>query len=70
MGSYFVSWVFDGGLLLYLGFYCIMRVTLYLECLMGGFYCFLGVCWGLFFVFWVSCEYIVSCGFSWVFLMG
>jgi hypothetical protein len=54
---------------LYLGLYCIMRVTLYLGCLMGGFYCILGVCWGLllYFGFHVGfgcCGYVVFCGFS------
>jgi hypothetical protein len=69
MGSYFVSWVFDGGLLLYLGFYGIMRVTLYFRCLMGGFYFILGVCWGLilYFGFHVGfgCGwYVVSYGLA------
>jgi len=46
-----------------------MRVTLYLGCLMGGFYCILGVCWGLllcfgFHVGFGCCGYVVSCGFS------
>jgi hypothetical protein len=60
---------------LYLGFYCIMGVTLYLGCLLGGFYCIGGVCWGLllYFGFHVSfrcCGYVVSYGFSWVFHVG
>jgi hypothetical protein len=62
---------------LYLGFYCIMRVTLYLGCLMGGYHCILGFILlffrcllGAFFVFWVSCGFWVMwvCSFLWVFL--
>jgi hypothetical protein len=67
LGGSFVPWVFDGGFLLNLGFYCIMGDyfvswvldgglywvlfyfggTLYLGCLLGGFYCFLGFMWVL-----------------------
>lgn len=44
MGDYFVSWVLDGGLYWVLFYY---GGTLYLRCLLGGFYCFLGFMWVL-----------------------
>jgi hypothetical protein len=59
MGGSIVSWVFDGGFLLNLGFYCIMEDYFVSWVLDRGFYfilglilfwgllCILGVCWGV-----------------------
>lgn len=44
MGDYFVSWVLDVGFFWVLFF---MGVTLYLGCLLEGFYCILGFMWVL-----------------------
>jgi hypothetical protein len=44
MGDYFVSWGLDGGFYWVLFYY---GVTLYLGCLLEGFYCILGFMWVL-----------------------
>jgi hypothetical protein len=65
-GGSFVSWVFDGGFLLNLGFIVLWEITLYLGCWMGGsigYYFIMGVTLYLgfllegFFVSWVSCGF-------------
>jgi hypothetical protein len=85
MGGSFVSWVFDGGFLLNLGFYCIMGDYFVSWVLDGGFFWVLFY-YGGYFVSWVfvggfllylgfhvgfgCCGYVVSYGFSWVFHVG
>jgi len=78
MGGSFVSWVFDGGFLLNLGFYCFMGDYFVSWVLDGGFYWVLFY-YGGYFVSWVfvggfllylgfhvgfgCCGYVVSYGF-------